>query len=1111
MSIVDVAIKRPVTVWMFTFAVMLFGLVGLSRLAVNLLPELTYPTLTVRTNYTGAAPAEIEQLLTKPIEEAVGVVKGLRKISSVSKAGQSDVLLEFEWDVAMDITSLEVREKLDLIRLPLDVQKPLILKFNPSLDPIIRLGLQTSDNSVAGLTQLRTFAEYDVKRQLESLLGVASVKLGGGLEQEYQVVIDQYKLAQLNLTSQQIINRINAENINVSAGKLIEGNTQYLVRTLNQFTNINQIGQLVVYRENEQIITLNDIATIVDGYKERTDVTRINAVEAVELAIYKEGDANTVQVAKVINNKLDAINKLLGDRYQLTVVYDQSTFITNAISDVKSAAIIGGLLAMFILYLFLRSITPTLIISLSIPVSVIATFNMMYGNGISLNIMSLGGIALATGLLVDNAIVVLENIARYKEQGLNVVEAARKGTKEVSGAIIASTLTTLAVFVPLIFVEGVAGQLFADQAMTVAFALIASLVVALTLIPMLASRQASKESEQSDEVKADSDADKISFKALGWTKKITFILVLPLKVVFIWLPVLITRFVLLSFHGVSKIVSFVMKPLTAGFNFVFEKLASLYSKSLSLSLKHGVITLLISLTFAGSAFFILPKIGVELLPPLAQGEFYLELELAPGTPLAVTDRAINKIAQQLQQDERIKSTYSLTGRGSLMTSSADKGGEHQARLQIMLHDSQDEKQVMADIRQYSQKIVGATTQLNHPELFTFSKPISIELASYDLNLLSTYSKRLTTLMDQDEQFVDVANSQRKGQPELAIHFNQQKIAQLGLNAPDIARLVAVKIGGNIASKYTLLDRKIDILVRSDEKHRNSIDDLRELVVNPNNDFPITLESISNIVETVGPAQINRINQQRVAVISANIAMGDQNSALAKAKELITQLKLPLTVIPTFGGQSEEMQQSFDSMLMALTLAVFLVYLVMASQFESLLQPLLILFSVPLAAVGSIYGLYIFGSNISVIVFIGLIMLAGIVVNNAIVLLDRINQLREQGLDKDSAIKQAAKSRLRPIIMTTLTTALGLLPMALGVGEGSELRTPMAITVISGLLCSTLLTLIVLPVLYQLFDHKKFTSLSSEDFERTDVGGSDTKGNNVNKNSGISSLPEPQNV
>ncbi len=1074
MSLVDTAIRRPVTVWMFTFAVMLFGLVGLSRLAVNLLPELSYPTLTVRTNYTGAAPAEVEQLITKPIEEAVGVVKGLRKISSISKAGQSDVLLEFEWDVAMDITSLEVREKLDLISLPLDVQKPLILKFNPSLDPIIRLGLQTKDNSVTGLTKLRTFAEYDIKRQLESLLGVASVKLGGGLEQEYQVLIDQYKLAQLNLSSQEIINRINAENINVSAGKLIEGNTQYLVRTLNQFTDIKQIGELVVYRENEQIVTLNDIATIVDGYKERTDVTRINAQEAVELAIYKEGDANTVQVAGLVKSQLDNIRKLVGDKYQLTVVYDQSTFISNAISEVKSAAIVGGLLAMVVLFLFLRSIVPTLIISLSIPVSVIATFNMMYGNDISLNIMSLGGVALATGLLVDNAIVVLENIARYKEQGLGVVEAARKGTKEVSGAIVASTLTTLAVFVPLIFIEGVAGQLFADQAMTVAFALVASLFVALTLIPMLASRQMRKLAPEEE-----SKTEKTSFKSLAWQKKIGFVLSLPFKVLFVWLPMLVVRLVLVLFHALTKLMSLVMKPITAGFNYLFDQLTKLYQWCLSASLKHSILTLLVSFGFASSAVFILPKIGVELLPPLSQGEFYFDLELAPGTPLAVTDKTINQIAQTLKDDKRVKSTYSLTGRGSLMTSSADKGGEHQARLQVMLHDASDEAAVMNDIRQQAKRLVGATTQLNQPELFTFSKPMSIELASYDLGLLAKYSKQLTELMEQDSQFVDVANSQRKGQPELAIHFNQQKIAQLGLSAPEVAKLLAVKIGGNIASKYTLFDRKIDILVRSGEEQRNSIDDLRELVINPNSDYPITLASISDIVETVGPAQINRINQQRVAVISANITSGDQNIAIAQAKALIEQMNLPLSVVASFGGQSEEMQQSFDSMIMALTLAVFLVYLVMASQFESLLQPFLILFSVPLAGVGSIYGLYLFGTNISVIVFIGLIMLAGIVVNNAIVLLDRINQLRSKGIDKLAAIEQAAQSRLRPIIMTTLTTALGLLPMAIGLGEGAELRAPMAITVISGLVCSTLLTLIVLPSLYLLFDRKQFEDVVTE--------------------------------
>ena len=1077
MSLVDTAIKRPVTVWMFTFAVILFGLVGLSRLAVNLLPELTYPTLTVRTNYTGAAPGEIEQLITKPIEEAVGVVKGLRKISSISKAGQSDVLLEFEWQTAMDITSLEVREKLDLITLPLDVEKPLILKFNPSLDPIIRLGLQSNDSSVAALTKLRTFGEYDIKRQLESLLGVASVKLGGGLEQEYQVIIDQHKLAQLNLTSQQIINRINAENINVSAGKLIDGNTQYLVRTLNQFTDIKQIGQLVVYRENDKIIYLNDIANIVDGYKERTDVTRINANEAVELAIYKEGDANTVQVAKLINDKLAQIAEKSGDQYQLTVVYDQSTFISNAISEVNSAAIIGGLLAMLVLYLFLRSIIPTLIISLSIPVSVIATFNMMYGNDISLNIMSLGGIALATGLLVDNAIVVLENISRYKEQGLNVVEAASKGTKEVSGAIVASTLTTLAVFVPLIFIEGVAGQLFADQAMTVAFALVASLAVALTLIPMLASRKVNSPTKEDTE----DEIPVIGFKQMTVKQKAAWIFALPFKVIFIFIPMLLMRLLLVVFHGISKALSFIVKPITKGFNALFEFIAIAYKKLLNLALNHSIKTLIVSILFASSAALVLPKIGVELLPPLSQGEFYFDLELPPGTPLAKTDQAINLVAKQLQDDERVKSTYSLTGRGSLMTSSADKGGEHQARLQVILHDSKDEQAVMNKIRQGARGIVGATTSLNRPELFTFSKPISIELAGYDLDELKKYSTQLTKTMEQDPQFVDVVNSQRKGQPELAIHFNQQKIAQLGLNAPDIARLLAVKVGGNVASKYTLLDRKIDILVRSDLTDRDSIGDLQQLIVNPSSEYPITLASISDIVETVGPAQINRINQQRVAVISANIAVGDQHSAVTSANEHLDALQLPFSVVATFGGQSEEMENSFNSMIMALTLAVFLVYLVMASQFESLLHPFLILFSVPLAGVGSIYGLFVTGTNISVIVFIGLIMLAGIVVNNAIVLVDRINQLRAKGNDKITAIKSAAISRFRPIIMTTLTTTLGLVPMAIGLGEGAELRAPMAITVISGLLSSTLLTLIVIPVLYQLFDYKSFEA-SVDDIE-----------------------------
>jgi len=1073
MSMIDTAIKRPVTVWMATFAIILFGLVGLSRLAVNLLPDLSYPTLTVRTVYTGAAPNEVEQLISKPIEEAVGVVKGLRKISSVSKSGQSDVLLEFEWDVDMDITSLEVREKLDLISLPLDVQKPLILKFNPSLDPIIRMGLQLKDQgasaqtpTAAQLTAMRTFGEYELKRHLESLTGVASVKLGGGLEQQYHVLIDQHKLAQLGLSSEQISQIIAQENINISAGKLIDGNTQYLVRTLNQFNHIDQIGQLVVYQKEDTIIYLSDVATIVDTFKERTDVTRINAREAVELAIYKEGDANTVAVAQRIKDKLKSLQALGGDRYAISLVYDQSTFISNAISEVKSAAIIGGLLAMLVLYLFLRSVIPTLIISLSIPVSVIATFNLMYANDISLNIMSLGGIALATGLLVDNAIVVLENISRYKEQGLSTIDAARQGTKEVSGAIVTSTLTTLAVFVPLIFVEGIAGQLFFDQAMTVTFALLASLLIALTLIPMLASRQKSQAS-------ANTNNTPEKFKTLSLGQKIIRVLVWPLRLVFILLPAFVSRISLVLFHGVRKLLGLLMTPITTGFNYAFDWLATLFNRLLNNAIKRPILTILVSLSLAAGSICLLPKIGVELLPPLAQGEFYLELELAPGTPLAKTDRAINRIAHALKDDARITSTYSLTGSGSLMSSNAATGGEHQARLQVIVADNRDEDAVMNDIREIARNIVGANSQISRPALLTLSKPMSVELAGYDIDAIKMYSDKLAILMTENEQFVDVINSLRVGQPELTVVFNHDKIATLGLNSADIARLIAVKIGGNIASKYTLFDRKIDIVVRSKLAQRDSVADLRELIINPQSGFPITLDSVASISLQVGPAQINRINQQRVGVLSANIARGDQKSAIAAVEAMITQLDLPLNISANFGGQSEEMAQSFNSMVTALVLAIFLVYLVMASQFESLLHPLLILCSVPLAVAGSITGLFLTGTNISVIVFIGLIMLSGIVVNNAIVLVDRINQLRSKGTDKTKAIIQAAQSRLRPIIMTTLTTALGLLPLALGLGEGSELRAPMAITVISGLMVSTLLTLVLIPVLYQLFDRKQF--------------------------------------
>jgi len=1075
MSIINTSVNRPVTVWMFMLAVMLFGMVGFSRLAVKLLPDLSYPSVTIRTAYDGAAPVEIEQLVSKPIEEAVGVVKGLRKISSISRSGMSDVVLEFEWGTNMDMASLEVREKIDTIELPLDINKPLLLRFNPNLDPIMRLAFSLPDADAEQLKQMRTFADEELKRRLEALSGVAAVRLSGGLEQEVHIELNQQKLSQLNLNADQIKRRINEENINLSAGKVIQGDKEYLVRTLNQFNSLEELGQVIVYRDGQTLVRLSDVADISDAYKERSDITRIGEVESIELAIYKEGDANTVAVAQKIRTELDKINQA-SEQNQLKIIYDQSEFIESAVNEVTSAALFGSLLAMLVIYLFLRDIIATLIISISIPFSVIATFNMMYFADISLNIMSLGGIALAIGLLVDNAIVVLENIDRYKSQGMSKIEAAVTGCKEVSGAIFASTLTTLAVFVPLVFVDGIAGALFADQALTVTFALLASLFVALTAIPMLASRQGFTSLPQPLEVaikpKPTSRKGKIGYYLLA-------VLSFPFKLLFSYLPAgLLTAIIVIS-RFVSSIFGLLLKPICAGFNVIYRIVESFYYRVLHHVLRHQVFTLIIALVITLASTSLLPKLGVELIPPMNQGEFYVEILLPPGTEVSETDAVLQQLALSIKDREDVKHAYSQAGSGGLMTSDTARGGENWGRLQVVLNDPLAFTTVSQVLRNTARNIPELEAQIEHPELFSFKTPLEIELSGYDLVQLKQSADQLVKALSESDRFSDINTTLRDGQPEISIRFDHARLAALGMDAPTVANRIAQRVGGTIASQFTVRDRKVDILVRSELNERDQISDIESLIINPNSAQPIPLSAIATIDLQIGPSAINRISQQRVAIVSSNLAYGDLSEAVLQAQQILTQQQFPSSIQARFGGQNEEMEQSFDSLKIALVLAIFLVYLVMASQFESLLHPLLILIAVPMAVAGSIIGLFITGTHLSVVVFIGLIMLAGIVVNNAIVLVDRINQLRQEGMDKLTAINQAAQSRLRPIMMTTLTTTLGLLPMAIGIGDGSEVRAPMAITVIFGLSMSTLLTLLVIPALYALFDRKQYTQNDDE--------------------------------
>ncbi|MCP4411999.1 MAG: efflux RND transporter permease subunit [Gammaproteobacteria bacterium] len=1092
MGVIDTSTRRPVTVSMFTLALLVFGFVLFNKLGVSLLPDLSYPTLTIRTDYEGAAPVEIENLITKPIEETIGVVKNVKKISSISRAGQSDVLLEFNWGTDMGFAGLEVREKLDILQLPLDISSPVLLRFNPSLDPVMRLSLsmkaeqkseENKSDSIAfnenSLIELRRFAEEEIKKSLESLEGVAAVKISGGLEDEIQVMVDHEKLAQLNLTIHDISRKLKAENINLSGGRLEEANQQFLVRTINQFQSVDEIANSIIDTINNRPLYLKDIATVSQGWKERESITRISGREAVEIAIYKEGDANTVAVAENVNKRLSKLRKQLSDDMEITGLYDQSRFISQAINEVINSAIVGGLLAMLVLYLFLKDIRATTIISLSIPVSVIITFNMMFAWDISLNIMSLGGIALAVGLLVDNAIVVLENIARKKDQGLDLMTASREGAKEVAGAISAATLTTVAVFVPLVFIEGIAGQLFSAQALTVTFALLISLVVALTIIPMMSSLGAGKKVILGDEPHP--VAQKPVEPVKRYNKTRSFYLT-GLKVISwpFWflnkLAEYLLSFIFLLFGAFSWLGHKLMLPFVWSFNKFYHALAVLYDVLLTVALRQRTAVLVTAIVMFVASINLIPQLGVELIPQMSQGEFNIEFRAEPGTPLQKTDDIINSAQSVASTIDAIDRTFSVSGSGNRLDANPEKAGENWGQLSVVLKKpvtQESEEAILRELRSKLGSIPGIQLKFSRPTLFSFKTPLEIEIEGYNLDKLKDVSLLLTKEMEKSKRFADIKSTIEAGYPEVQIKFDHERAARLGLSVPDIAETIVKQIRGNVATKYSFRDRKIDVLVRVEEEDRTSVNKIRSLIINPESERPVNLSAIADVKMAIGPSEINRVAQERVAIISANLNYGALGDAASEAQGIIDRFPNFDGIEIRVAGQNEEMQHSFQSMQYALALAVFLVYLVMASIFESLLHPFVILFSIPLAIVGAVLALYFTNTTISVVVFIGLIMLAGIVVNNAIVLIDLINQLRAEGMERMQAIQEAGLTRLRPIIMTTLTTTFGMLPLAMGLDEGAEIRAPMAITVIGGLLMSTMLTLIVVPVLYSLMDRKHY--------------------------------------
>ena len=815
-------------------------------------------------------------------------------------------------------------------------------------------------------------------------------------------------------------------------------------------------------------VRLKDIAEVGQGHKEREAIIRLGGREAVELAIYKEGDANTVSTAEAIVSKLEEINKQLPADIELTTVDDQSQFIRHAISDVKFDAVLGGLLAVLIIFLFLRDAWSTFVIALSLPVSIVTTFFFMDQFGLSLNVMSLGGLALATGLVVDDSIVVLESIAKARDRGLGVLAAAIEGTREVSMAVVASTLTTVAVFLPLVFVQGIAGELFRDQALTVATAIAISLIVSMTLIPMLSgwrdrAPMAFSEEPPHPAWQPESRWQKplaatgrgVGIGANGFFCGIAFLFIR------LW-------------RGLSALIGPVMRKLSDLVMAPYHWIEQAYLRVLPGALRRPALVLVLAAAAFGLSLLAIPMLGTDLIPQLAQDRFEMTVKLPPGTPLRDTDRVVRELQQTHAKDKGVRALYGVSGSGTRLDASPTESGENIGKLSVVMvksGDEQREAELVDGLRESAKRYAGAQVDFSRPELFSFSMPLEIELGGQDLQSVERAGRKMAAMLRANPHYTDVKSTVEQGFPEIQIHFDQERAGALGLTTRQIADAVVKKVRGDVATRYSFRSRKIDVLVRARESDRATLDDIRRLIVNPGSASPVTLDSVADVISTTGPSEIHRADQVRVAIVSANLRDIDLGTAVREVDDMVKNVDggLGAGVDMHIGGQGEELSQSLQSLLFAFGLAIFLVYLVMASQFESLLHPFVILFTIPLALVGAILALLLTGSTISVVVFIGLILLVGLVVKNAIILIDKVNQARESGMAKREALVEGARSRLRPIIMTTLCTLFGFLPLALAFGEGAEVRSPMAITVIGGLLVSTLLTLVVIPVVYDLLD------------------------------------------
>lgn len=1012
MKIANFSIKRPVTISMIMVVLLLLGGIAVPLLRVDLYPNLTIPVAVVTTSWQGASPEEVERQLSKPIESAMATVADVKEVDSTSRQNSSLVVVRFNYGIDLGQAMLNMRDKLDRVRkqLPTDADQPTINKIDPNSTPIMTIALSGPQSAI----ELERLANDVVSPKLETANGVASTTITGGAQRQIQVQLNPDKLQAFNLSASQVVQAIQADNTSGDGGLLVQGDKKLNLHINGDFANVNDISTVPIRLTNGSTIYIRDIATVEDTFADTTQLSRVDNKQSVSIDILKSPDSNTVQVSSNVRQTLDKISSILPKSVKLTVISDQAEFIKQSINTVIEHTLIGAALSVIVLYMFLQSVRTTLIIGIVIPISIISTFSLMYFSNQTINTVTLGGLALGMGSLVDFAVVVIESIFRYRNDGYSSMEAAKLGTSEVGTAVLASALSQIAVFAPIAFTQGLATQMFGPLALTVSFSHLAALFGALTLVPMLASRLIQKVDE-----------------------------------------------------GVER------KGLNGSFTRTMNRLNNSYRKLLKWALGHRKTVVIFTIAIFAASMTLIPLVGFELAPNTDQGQFKVSIQTATGTDLSVTNNIAAQVEGIIHGIPEVQTVFTQVGGGGngAFASTSTNRGNITVQLKPLAQRKRSTDQVVEEVRQKTSRIAGAKINAS-ASTTSFGRggaAVQVQITGQDTNVLQALSNKVEDAISTVPGTRNIQNSMDDQIPQYEIQVDRDRAAQYGLSVGQVVSQIRNDYQGAIATEFHALDSSIDVIVQYPKAFSQRFENLNRLTIATSSGAQVALSDVASVKLGVGPSQISRTNQTRTITVSSDLFNANQGLVQQQVQAKIAQLPVPDGYTVGMGGQANDMTDSFKSLGLVMPLAIFLVYIVMASQFESLFSPFIIMFSMPPTLVGALLGLVLTHRAVSINALIGVIMLIGIVVNNAIVLVDYTNQLRERGLERNEAILQAGPVRLRPILMTTATTVLAMLPLVLGVGEGAEAQAPMATVVAFGLTFSTMVTLVLVPVVYTIFD------------------------------------------